>query len=290
MLPPLFFLFVFGQVCDYGHLLSQLPSTWTQLVELLPVLLIVFRCLERQQHLYSNCIALCWMQFQYLKVNQPDLWNWLSENSLLLVEEPGEVFFSSLARTVQPDTSKDKVQHLNKAYLSLGVYHQYHQQFHSLVKNQKQTQFVGVNQTEEVKRCVLALQKVFLECSQSQKQAARLDPGSTLVLQTSSTEPTTVLPATVKAPQSLFSNHTIHDLPRFFQHMVNLMYPTGTKPPPSVFPLQWQQSLKKANSDTDSDWEPTSGVLQARHSQNNFPQLPVSKSSQPKRKRKKKGS
>jgi hypothetical protein len=45
-----------------------------------------------------------------------------------LVEEAGEIYFSNLARTMQPDTVKNNIDHLNKAYLSLGLYRNYLQQ------------------------------------------------------------------------------------------------------------------------------------------------------------------
>ena len=120
--------------------MNQLPASWSQVVLLFPVLFVAFRLLEsrtpsgRSSHVYSNSVALCWMQFNHFQKHKPALWEYLSKNSHFLVEEPGEIYFSSLARTIQPDTSKDSVTHLHKAYLSLGVFKQFNSQVKQLLQ------------------------------------------------------------------------------------------------------------------------------------------------------------
>lgn len=55
------------------------------------------------------------------------LWQTLSTDPQVLCEEIGECYFSVLSRAVQPDTAKDKVAHLDKAFKKLGIFKQLHQ-------------------------------------------------------------------------------------------------------------------------------------------------------------------
>jgi hypothetical protein len=86
-----------------------------------------FLLLEHKTHCYFNSCTLFWGQLRAWQSADLPLWKALAADPQVLVEEIGECYFSVLSRAVQPDTTRDKVAHLDKAYKKLGIFKQLHQ-------------------------------------------------------------------------------------------------------------------------------------------------------------------
>ena len=168
---------------------------------------------------------------------------------MLLVEEPGEIFFSSLARTVQPDTAKDNVQHLNKAYLTLGVYQQPHLQLRGLIKQKKERKPSARNKGErEVQKCVAVLQQVFKELERKAKEQQQRNSRG----HHTDTLDFSLLPKHL--PPSFFSDRSCSkELPPHFAYSVNLLRPDHQINPPTDRSKK-RSTPNNTQSDLDSDW------------------------------------